>query len=105
MVVVWVVGRNECYPPYLGSVFRSDMFAIEYDYSNFLLLCVANVRSPKPHDQFLDKGPKLTIQLNKDAIRLQNQGKNTPTQKERRECICASKTKSKPSTYPSHSWS
>ena len=27
-VVVWVVGRNECYPPYLGSVFISDMFTL-----------------------------------------------------------------------------
>ena len=60
---------------------------------------------PSPTKQCPDKGPKLTIQLNRDAIGLQNQGKNTPTQKERRECICASKTKAKPSTYPSHSWS
>ena len=46
LVVVWVVGRNECYPPYLDSVFISEMFAIEYDYLNFLLLGDANIRIP-----------------------------------------------------------
>ena len=35
---------------------------------------------PSPMKQCPDKGPKLTIQLNRDAITLQNQGKNTPTQ-------------------------
>lgn len=28
LVVAWVVGRNECYPPHPGSILLSDMYAL-----------------------------------------------------------------------------